>query len=140
MPVWEITHVNYLAVVVAAIAMFLVGGIWYGAVFGRAWVGIHGYTPEQTKSMQKGAGKVYGMFLLTDLVRAWVTVLCLNAFHVTSVAGGICAATTLWLGYAATFHFENYAAHRKPIMAFALDAGYQILASATGGAILAAWR
>ena len=140
MPVWDIGHVNYLAVVAAAVAMFLVGGVWYGAIFGKAWVRLHGYTPEQTKAMQGSAAKTYAIFLVTDLVRAWLTVLCFNALHVTSVAGAVCAATTLWIAYSATFHCENYAAHRKPFAAFLLDAGYQFLASAAGGVILVLWK
>ena len=127
MPVWDIGHVNYLAVLVAGVAAFLVGGVWYGAVFAKTWVRLHAYTDEDAKAMQKGTARAFAIFFATDLVRAWLTALCFNALHVTTVAGGVCAATTLWLAYAATFHAENYAAHRKPLGAFLLDAGYQII-------------
>jgi hypothetical protein len=30
-------HVNYLAVLVAALANYVIGMVWYGALFGRAW-------------------------------------------------------------------------------------------------------
>jgi len=32
-------HVNYLAVLAAAVASYIIGAIWYGAIFSKVWVG-----------------------------------------------------------------------------------------------------
>ena len=36
-------HLNWLAVLVAAVSTFLIGGLWYSpAMFGRAWMSANG--------------------------------------------------------------------------------------------------
>jgi hypothetical protein len=46
-------HINFLAVVVAAVAAFIIGGLWYSPLlFAKPWVNAHGYSEEQVKEMQ----------------------------------------------------------------------------------------
>ena len=42
---------NYLAVFVAAIAYWLLGALWYGVLFGEAWMALEHMTEEQARSM-----------------------------------------------------------------------------------------
>ena len=56
-----LTEVNFLAVAVAALAPMVIGGIWYGPLFGKLWMSAHGYTPERLEVMKKGMGKAYGL-------------------------------------------------------------------------------
>jgi hypothetical protein len=43
----DIFAVNWLAVLLAALAGFVVGGIWYGPIMGKRWMGAVGLTEEQ---------------------------------------------------------------------------------------------
>jgi hypothetical protein len=43
-------HVNWLAILVAALAGLAVGGIWYGPLFGKAWMRESGVTMEKVRS------------------------------------------------------------------------------------------
>ena len=53
----SLSDVNYLAVGLATILAFALGGLWYSPVlFGKAWMAAHGYTPEQMQAMQASAG------------------------------------------------------------------------------------
>ncbi len=48
-------EINYVAVLVAAIAQFIFGAIWYMPIFGNLWGKIHGFdtlSPETQKEMQ----------------------------------------------------------------------------------------
>lgn len=48
---------NYVAILVASIAQFIFGAIWYMPVFGKMWGQIHGFdqvAPEQQAEMRKG--------------------------------------------------------------------------------------
>ncbi len=38
--------INYLAVVVAAIANMVLGFLWYGSLFGKQWIKLSGFTAE----------------------------------------------------------------------------------------------
>ena len=41
-----ITHLNYVSVLVVAVAGFLLGWLWYGLFFGRVWMAEMKFTPE----------------------------------------------------------------------------------------------
>ena len=52
-------NVNYLAVVLATIAQFVAGAIWYMPLFGELWGKIHGFDKfsiEEQKEMQAKTG------------------------------------------------------------------------------------
>ena len=50
--------VNWIGVVAAALTGFLVGGIWYGPIMGKKWMGAVGLTEEQIK--EGNMGLIYG--------------------------------------------------------------------------------
>ena len=41
--------INWLAVIVATVATFILGGLWYGPLFGRMWMAASGMTDEKAK-------------------------------------------------------------------------------------------
>ncbi|MBL7747055.1 MAG: DUF1761 domain-containing protein, partial [Chitinophagaceae bacterium] len=56
----DMSSINWLAVLVAGISAFVVGGIWYSpGLFGKAWMADNNFTEEQIK---KGGnkGKIFG--------------------------------------------------------------------------------
>ena len=61
--------VNWLAVVLAALAGFVVGGIWYGPVMGKRWMGAVGLTEEQIKGGSMAA--IYGGAFAFSLLASW---------------------------------------------------------------------
>src|SRR3546814_12325851 len=66
----DLFAVNWLGVVLAALAGFVVGGIWYGPVMGKKWMGAVGLTEEDVKSVNMGM--VYGGAFAFSLLSSWV--------------------------------------------------------------------
>ena len=61
--------INWLAVVVAAVATFMLGGVWYGPLFGRVWRAAEGQAaPPPSKA--KHPTFVYGLSFLLMLTAA----------------------------------------------------------------------
>lgn len=44
--------INYLAVAVSAVVTFVLGGMWYAPLFGKAWVKAHGLSEDAVKELQ----------------------------------------------------------------------------------------
>jgi len=133
--------VNYPAVLVAAVATFLLGGLWYSPLFfGKQWVKAHGYGEEQVKEMQKGAGKAYLGSIAAYLVMAWVLAnFVLMTGAATAVEGAV-LGLLCWLGFAATIGLTaNLFSDRGPA-AYLLDASYQLCYLLIQGVILATWH
>jgi threonine/homoserine/homoserine lactone efflux protein len=118
----SLSHINMWAVIVSAIAAFVVGGVWYGALFCKAWAWLHQYEEAQLSEMQKTQARTFGVFIGCDLVTAVVlSLLIANLYAEPSMLSGICAAVLLWLGIGATDAAAQNAAHRKPLSAYLID-------------------
>src|SRR2546429_2890520 len=97
-------NVNVLAVIVAAVATFILGAVWYSPVlFAKQWVQAHGYTPEQLEAMKKrGVARAYAVSALCYLVMAYALALLASYTQATSFVQGVSLGFLLWLGLAAT--------------------------------------
>src|ERR1700744_1525137 len=65
----DISHINWLAIIVAGLSAFMVGGIWYSKVlFGNAWMVDSGLTTEQIQAGNKG--KIFGFTAVFSILMA----------------------------------------------------------------------
>lgn len=134
-------EVNLLAVLVAAIAAFVIGGLWYSPLlFGKVWMRAHGYTPEKMETMRAGVGRAYGLSFLCYLVMATVLAILIGATDTVTALGGVRLGALCWLGFAATIGLTANLFSDKPLATYLLDAGYQLVYLVVMGAILAIWR
>ena len=61
--------INYLAVVLAALAAMVIGFVWYGPLFGKQWMALMGFTPQSMdEAKKKGMAKSYILMALGSLV------------------------------------------------------------------------
>ena len=135
------SDVNWLAILVAAIAAFALGALWYSrSLFGRQWMAAHGYTPEQLASLQSSMGKTYAFSFVTYVIMAMVIALLVGLAGGVSAAQGIVLAVLAWLGFGFTIGLNTNLFSDKPAAAFMIDAGYQLIHVIIMGAIIGAWR
>ena len=87
--------VNYWAVLVAAVASFIVGMVWYHPkVFGTQWMKLSG-----TKPKGKPPASTMVIAFIANVVMAWV----LSMFVIVGdLMGGLKVGFYLWLGLMAT--------------------------------------
>lgn len=135
-----LSEINLLAVVTAAVATMVLGGLWYGPLFGKPWMKAHGYTAEQLESMKKGMGKAYALSFVCYLWMAAVMSMLLIWMGAMTVATGMGLAFHIWMGFAVTIGLTSHLFSNRKLPAYFLDVGYQLVYFLMMGAILAAWR
>lgn len=69
--------INWLAVLVAAVVTFVLGGLWYGPLFGKVWRTAEGQTEPQP-GHQKHPAFVYGLSFVLMLIAAAVLAVALD--------------------------------------------------------------
>lgn len=128
-------HVNWLAVAVAALSGFALGGLWYGPLFGKAWMAASGMTEERARSANMA--RVYGLTLLLNIVAAVSLAMFIGAgdLQFGLFAGFMSGLTFVSVGLGITYLFEQ-----KPLSLWLINAGYQTLFFTVMGAILGAWH
>ena len=121
--------VNWLAVVLAALAGFVVGGIWYGPIMGRKWMGAVGLTEEQIK--QGNMGLIYGGAFAFSLLASWTLAHTFHSYEVNAVELSVMVKVVTALGIAIGFIIPalgtNYLFSQKGRALFFIDAGYWVL-------------
>ncbi len=128
-------NANLLAILVAAAAGFMVGGLWYGPLFGKAWMNEHGFTDESMKNANML--KIYGLTFAFSVLSA-VFLGHLLAFFDTGPRSTMMISTGIALGYIVPAIGTNYLFSRKSGKLFAIDAGYWIVFYAAMGAVFVA--
>lgn len=92
--------INYLAVVVATVVQFVIGGAWYMSIFRHAWGEIHGFnslSKEEQEKAQKGMGMQLGFQFLFTFITAFVFALLSGGFPPEWNVFG--EAGFFWLGF-----------------------------------------
>ena len=138
----QLAEINYLAVLVAGLVAFLVGGVWYTALFGKLWVRLQGYSEAKIKEMQAAMSppRFFGGMLLSYLVLALVMALLLANFTQPGMLTGAVLGFLLWLGPAAAIAMTGYIASDKPFTLYLIDVGCQLVYLVLMGALLGAWH
>lgn len=68
--------INYLAVLVAAVVTFVIGGLWYSPVlFDKPWRHLNALSEEQIKASHTGL--IFGLSFVAALISAYVLALFL---------------------------------------------------------------
>jgi hypothetical protein len=134
-------HPNYLAILLAVVATFAIGALWYSPfLFGNMWVRAHGYSGERIERMKKAAPRAYGISFVAFLVLGVVMAFFAWRVGVGSALGGAKLGLALWAGFAATIGLTAWVYSDKPLSTYVIDAGYQLVYFLVMGSILGAWR
>ncbi|HEY6945211.1 MAG TPA: DUF1761 domain-containing protein [Candidatus Acidoferrum sp.] len=135
---------NWLAILVAAIASMVLGFLWYSPLlFAKAWTREMGYDiNDKTKmdEMRKSAVPAYAGSFVASLIAAFTLALILHGMRAESLHFGLMASFHIWLGFVATVQFSGALFAKQSMKLFAINTGYQLVCYLVMGAILVAWR
>ena len=126
---------NYLAIVIAAVAAWLAGAGWYMAL-GRTWTAALG-TEKMTPAGQRPAAFLpYVYAFIAELLMAWILAGLLGHIGALTVRGGIISAAFCWLGFVMpTMAVNNIFAGRDARLLL-IDGGHWLLVLVLMGAII----
>ncbi|MGH2634981.1 MAG: DUF1761 domain-containing protein [Actinomycetota bacterium] len=133
-------ELNWLAVIVAAIAYFVLGSIWYAPpVLGRAWIESSGI---QMPEGQRPSPAIYLSPLLTCFVAAVATGMLVVGTRSNELTEGIQLGVVLGVGYALSITilggiFET--GKPKPMVSALISGGYHLVGLLITAMIIAAW-
>ncbi|MBI3971331.1 MAG: DUF1761 domain-containing protein [Chloroflexi bacterium] len=131
--------VNWLAVVVAAVVAFAIGGVWY-TVLGKQWMTAVGKTREELQG-NSTAGYIGGAIaaLVSAIILALIIV-NLDPDRKGSALNGAVAGILSAVGFGATVMLADVLFTGRRLTLWLINTGHQLVALAASGAILAAWR
>jgi hypothetical protein len=118
--------VNYLGVLLAAVAAMLVGMAWYSkALFLNQFVKLSGHKMDEGK--KEGMGKTMAIAFASQLVKAFVLGQMISYNGLTSVSSAVALAFFLWLGFEATIEVGSVLWDGKSWKLFVLNASQELV-------------
>ena len=125
---------NWIAVVAAAASSFLLGGVWYSALFAKAWQSAAGLSDAQIKSGNPAL--IFGGSFVLALAASASFAIFLGG-EVDTATGALYGLTAGLCWVTASFGI-NYLFERKSLRLFLINGGYHTLQFTLIGAILGA--
>jgi hypothetical protein len=128
--------INWLAVVLGAVAFFVLGALWYGPLFGKAWKELVGFDGEKMPhpTVKNPMWLIMGLAFVFELL---VAVMFGHMLARTRPAPHVIMMMAFGLG--ATIMAPavgiNYLFQMRPGKLFAIDAGYFVAGMLAMGAV-----
>lgn len=133
-----ISHINWLAVLLAFVASMVIGFAWYlPAVLGNRWMAAIGKTEDDLKNISGGAGIWVPMMVAAALTAILLAVLISKLDLDNALAGGF-FALVLALVFRAGGHVIHNGFAGRPVAVTLIDSGHDLVAMTVAGAIIGA--
>lgn len=129
-----VQNLNWLAVFVAALSTFLIGGIWY-AVFEKSWMASNHFSSEDLKSRKMPL--VFGVSFFLSFIMSLNLALFIGKEDMAfgTIAGFMAGFGWVALAIGIISLFEN-----RPLKYVLINGGYMVVAFTLMGTILGAWK
>jgi hypothetical protein len=134
-----LSNLPWLHVLVAAIAYFALGAIWYGPLFSKAWIRGH-HVNTSDPDMKKG---VAGIMIFSFLILIAICTALAIVLEVGSVTGATQAVKWglfLGFGFAVTSTSMTYVYLKKPVSVHVIDGLYHVVGLVIASLILVLWE
>lgn len=132
----DFVGLNWWAILVATIVAFGIGGLWYGPLFGQAWLKALGKTEDEIEPSPTPFIVSFFTALLTSIVLAAL----INSLAIATLTGGLIIGAITGIGFIATAMASDSAFCGWGVPLFAIQSGYRVFYSIVMGGILAAWQ
>jgi len=138
-------RINIVAVLVAVAVNFVIGFVWYAALFAKIWGREMGYDPNMRpdkKTMLKGMA----LMLIGNFLFAWVLAFYLagwqyipGAKEMRPLVTGVNSAISVWIGFYVPVHLSRIVWEKHSWTLFFINSGYHLVATAVVAVILSYW-
>jgi len=129
--------VNYIAVVVAALAEYVIGILWYALIFPKTWQKLAGVSEMKVTALSVILSLV-GAFLMS-----WIldhAIIFAGAYmKVSGIGAGLEAGVFNWLGFIAPATIAVFIYEKKSFGFWVLNNAYWLISLLVMGIILSLW-
>ena len=133
------SDINWLAVLVAAIAFFALGAIWYSFLFRDPWIRLTGVKMGDPNAKTGIAGIMFTSFLMILICTVGLA-LFLNKVGPSSWMSGAKVGLIAGVCFCATAISNSYLYEKRPLGLHLINGGYNVAGCIIAGIILAVWR
>lgn len=129
--------VNWLAVIVCAVANMIIGAIWYGA-FANPWMTGIGKTREEIEENQSFVP--FAIAIVNSFLMAFILANVIAWSGATGLVGGLLIGLFMWLGFTGFTFASNHAFEGRKTNMWFINSVTYLVGLLVMGAILGVWQ
>jgi hypothetical protein len=135
-----LSNLNWLHILIAAIAYFAVGAIWYSFLFQKSWIRFHNINVNDPGA-RKGVGAIMFLsFIWTVIIVTALAILIDRATLYGGVMSGVKLGTITGICFSGLAISMTYLYLKKPAGLHLIDGMYHVVGQIVAAVILCAWR
>ena len=131
----DFAGLNWWAILVAIAAAFALGGLWYGPLFGKAWLSALGKTEDDITP----SAEPFIVSAVAALATCVVVAALMNGLGLTGLGPGLVFGFITGVGFIAAAMASDTAFCRWGWKLWAIQAGYRVAYSVLMGGIVGVW-
>jgi len=132
-------EINYLAVFVSAVLIFLLGGLWYSPLlFAKQWMSVINKSEEELKKDAKPTN--YLVAFLQGLISVYILAIFISWAQAATLGSGAWIGFMCWFGFAGTTSLVHSIFAGRNSKLWMIDSGYTLVSFILSGIILAVWK
>ena len=132
-------RLNWVAILVAAIAAFIFEALWF-SIFMNSWLEGIGRTREWLMGTGLNPAIQYATAILCSIIVAAVLTICIQASGQQTARRGVVCGAVIWFGFIATSWAKAYIFEVRSLQIYFIYTGYYLIELVLIGAIVGAWK
>jgi hypothetical protein len=133
------SNLNWLHILVAALAYFALGSIWYSALFGKKWVFYQKINMADPGAKKGVAAIMFGSFLWMFVASIGLAIL-VQRLQLNEAMSGLKLGLLTGICFSAAAISISYLYVKKPLGLHLIDSFYHIAGQIIAAVILCMWR
>jgi Protein of unknown function (DUF1761) len=132
-------RLNWVAILVAAIAAFIFEALWFSILM-NSWLEGIGRTREWLMGTGLNPAVQYATAILCSIIVAAVLTICIQASGEQTARRGVLCGAVIWFGFIATSWAKAYIFEVRGFPIYFIYTGYYLIELMLIGAIVGAWK
>lgn len=132
-------HINWLAVVVAGLAYFLLGALWYTSLFGKKWQSYNSALMSSADA-KKGAGSIMILSFILMLICSFGLSLIVTRLQLGGWLVGLKLGILTGIFFCCTSIGIAYLYEKRPFGLYVINGLYILIANIIAAIIISVWR
>lgn len=133
------SNLNWLHILVAAIAYFALGSVWYSALFGKRWVAYQRIDVNAPDAKKGVAAIMFGSFVWMFVTSVGLAII-VSRLNLTTALSGVKWGLLTGICFSAAAISISYLYVKKPTGLHFIDSLYHIIGQIIAAVILSAWH
>lgn len=134
------SHLNWLAILVAAVAYFALGAIWYSFLFRDPWIKLTAVKMDDPNAKKGVAGIMVTSFLLIIICTIGIALFLTKANAPLTWMSGAKVGLVTGICFCVTAISNSYIYEKRPLGLHFINGGYNVVGCIIAGIILAIWQ